>query len=199
MSEEQNGAKLSSATHGLWHRRAFETKLLNLLPDLRAFARFLTHDPVEADDLVQDTLVRSLRAYEQFDLDTNMKAWTFTIMRNLRINGLRRRPISDADPEQCPELVQQGSQEDNVALKQVLRALKGLSEPHRQVIALVRGSGCSYAEAAEIMKCSIGTIKSRLNRADAALRQSLGPEFRSDRRSTDKGDDAGEHAASGAF
>ena len=160
-----------------WQRRAFEIRLLNILPDLRGFARFLTGNPTEADDLVQDTMVRALGAYRQFDLDTNMKAWTFTIMRNLRINGLRRKPFEEGDPEEVKGVAQRPNQEDSVELKQVMRAMTRLSEPHRHVIALVRGAGCSYDEAAQIMNCNIGTIKSRLNRADAALRALLGPEF----------------------
>ena len=71
-----------------WERRAFEKQLLGIIPDLRAFARFLTGNPTEADDLVQDAVVRALNAYDHFDLDTNIKAWTFTILRNIRINSI---------------------------------------------------------------------------------------------------------------
>ena len=169
------------AAASLWQRRAFEKQLLNVIPDLRAVARFLTRNPTEADDLVQDTIVRALRAHKQFDLNTSMKAWTFTILRNLRLNGLRKRQFEELDEGALMSLQTRANQEDCIQLKQVLRAMDRLSPAHREVIALIRGAGCSYEEVAQIMKCSIGTIKSRLNRADAALREILGPDFSVDR------------------
>ena len=81
----------------LWERRAFEKQLMNIIPDLRAFARFLAGNVTEADDLVQDTIVRALKAYDHFDLNTNIKAWTFTILRNIRINSYRKRRFEELD------------------------------------------------------------------------------------------------------
>ena len=171
----------TEATVSVWQRRAFEKQLLNVLPDLRAVARFLTRNPTEADDLVQDTIVRALRAHTQFDLNTSMKAWTLTILRNLRLNGLRKRQFEVLDEGVLMSLQTRANQEDCIQLKEVLRAMDGLSPSHREVIALIRGAGCSYEEAAQIMKCNVGTIKSRLNRADFALREILGPDFRAER------------------
>jgi RNA polymerase sigma-70 factor (ECF subfamily) len=164
-----------------WERRAFEKQLLGIIPDLRAFARFLTGNPTEADDLVQDAVVRALNAYDHFDLDTNIKAWTFTILRNIRINSYRKRRFEELDELTMSKMSARANQEDSLELKEVIRALESLPAAQREVITLVRASGLSYEEAAEIMGCKLGTIKSRVNRADAALRALLGADFRAPR------------------
>jgi RNA polymerase sigma-70 factor (ECF subfamily) len=165
----------------LWERRAFEKQLMNIIPDLRAFARFLAGNPTEADDLVQDTVVRALKAYDHFDLSTNIKAWTFTILRNIRINSYRKRRFEELDEATMATMSAKANQEDSLELKEVLAALTTLPAAQREVITLVRAGGLSYEEAAEIMGCKLGTIKSRVNRADAALRAALGADFRAPR------------------
>ncbi len=174
----------------LWERRAFEKQLLGVIPDLRAFARFLAGNPAEADDLVQDTIVRALNAYEHFDLKTNIKAWTFTILRNIRINSYRKRRFEELDETTMLAMPARANQEDSLELKEVLRALETLPAAQREVITLVRAGGLSYEEAADIMGCKLGTIKSRVNRADAALRAALGSDFRAPRASSRRSDSA---------
>lgn len=176
-----NTAAVSTSNKTLWERRAFEKQLLNIIPDLRAFARFLAGNPTEADDLVQDTVVRALNAYDHFDLNTNIKAWTFTILRNIRINSYRKRRFEELDDATMATMSAKANQEDSLELKEVLKALETLPTAQREVITLVRAGGLSYEEAAEIMGCKLGTIKSRVNRADAALRAALGADFRGPR------------------
>ena len=171
----------SISPKSLWERRAFEKQLMNIIPDLRAFARFLAGNPTEADDLVQDTVVRALKAYDHFDLNTNIKAWTFTILRNIRINSYRKRRFEELDEVTMATMSVKANQEDSLELKEVLKALETLPAAQREVITLVRAGGLSYEEAAEIMGCKLGTIKSRVNRADAALRAVLGGDFRAPR------------------
>jgi RNA polymerase sigma-70 factor (ECF subfamily) len=160
-----------------WERRAFEKQLLNVIPDLRAYARFLAKNPAEADDLVQDTIVRALKSYRNYDLSTNIKAWTFTILRNIRINAFRK-PRHEALDEETEIRPVPPNQFNSLELKEVLRVLETLMPAHREIITLVRAGGLSYEEAAVIMNCKLGTIKSRVNRADAALRAALGADFR---------------------
>jgi RNA polymerase sigma-70 factor (ECF subfamily) len=179
-SPADNSAE-TSPKQSVWKRRAFEKQLLGVIPDLRAFARFLAGNPVEADDLVQDTIVRALNAYEHFDLSTNIKAWTFTILRNIRINSYRKRRFEELDETTMSTMSAHANQEDSIELKEVLRTLNSLPRAQREVITLVRAGGLSYEEAAEIMGCKLGTIKSRVNRADAALRAALGEDFRGPR------------------
>lgn len=179
-SPVDNSAETSPA-QSVWKRRAFEKQLLGVIPDLRAFARFLAGNPAEADDLVQDTIVRALNAYEHFDLSTNIKAWTFTILRNIRINSYRKRRFEELDESTMSTMSAHANQEDSIELKEVLRTLNSLPRAQREVITLVRAGGLSYEEAAQIMGCKLGTIKSRVNRADAALRAALGEDFRGPR------------------
>jgi RNA polymerase sigma-70 factor, ECF subfamily len=170
-------APVSTEKLNLWERRVFEKQLLNVLPDLRAFARVLTRNASAADDLVQDTVVRVLKSFELFEPGSNMKAWTFRILHNCHVNSFRRRSFDILGGEIEDTLSVQPNQEDSLNLKDVLHALNTLTPTHRETIALIRAGGVSYEEAAIIMSCKLGTIKSRLNRADAALRAALGTEY----------------------
>lgn len=162
----------------LWARRAFENQLLNIVPDMRTFARFLARNSTDADDLVQDTVVRALRSYRQFDLGTNIRAWAFTILRNTHLNDLRKHRFEGLDEQDLALQPTPPNQLQYVELGEVLAVLATLAPPHRDVLRLVRASGFSHEEAARTMECKLGTIKSRLNRADAALRAALGADFR---------------------
>lgn len=179
MADEDAGAP--PITPDVWERKAFEKRLLSVLPDLRAYARFVTGNPTEADDLTQDTVIRALSAYRSFDIDTNIKAWLFHIFRNLRINKFRRRRLETVDDAALETLWVPASQEDHLEVKAVLRALQRIAPQHREVITLIRAGGLSYEDAAAIMGCALGTVKSRLSRADAALRSALGPDVRAPR------------------
>ena len=175
-------AETLAAAENDWERRAFEKQLLGILPDMRAFARFLTRDPTDADDIVQEAVMRGLRSYKTFDLDTNIKAWMFCIIRNAHINSLRRTRPEPLDLVITDRLTVRANQDDNLELQEVLAALDTLSPDHREVITLVRAGGVTYEDAAAIMNCKIGTIKSRLSRADEALRAALGKDFRAPRK-----------------
>jgi RNA polymerase sigma-70 factor (ECF subfamily) len=154
---------------------SFEDQLVRHLPQLRAFARFLVKDRSQADDLVSETVVRALSARSQFQPGTNLRAWLFVILRNCHINGFRQHRISvervedviDASSPTQPE------QLAVVELREVRAALTKVSPQHREVLALVAGAGLSYEEAAAICQCAVGTVKSRLNRARAELKQVL--------------------------
>jgi RNA polymerase sigma-70 factor (ECF subfamily) len=190
-ADPTDAATGSSAVSGM--RRDFERQLLALVPDMRAFARFLAKNATDADDLVQDAVLRALKSYRQFTLGTNMKAWVFTILRNTRMNSLRRHRLEtclDEDAEQRPI---PPNQLDSVELREVLAVLRTLSPTHCEVLTLVRASGLSYDEAAQVMQCKVGTIKSRINRADAALRHALGMNVRPPARLPD-GPTAGQSA-----
>jgi RNA polymerase sigma-70 factor (ECF subfamily) len=156
-------------------RAVFERQLVEILPKLRAFAWKLTRNDAEADDLVQETAAKALRAYRRFQIGTSMQAWTFTILRNHRINEFRKQA---ARVEELTEAVVlrnpvKGNQDDNLELSQTFDAMERLKSAHCEVLTLVRLLGHNYGQAAKLMACPIGTIKSRLNRADAALRATV--------------------------
>lgn len=155
---------------------AFKAELIELLPSLRAFARSLSHNPAQADDLVQDTLVKALANVDRFEPGTNLRAWLFTILRNHYYSQLRKakREVEDADGRMAARVAVRGEQDGSVDLEDFKLAFQQLQPDHREVLTLVGASGCSYEEAAEICGCAVGTIKSRVNRARRKLTELLG-------------------------
>lgn len=154
----------------------FKAELIEFLPSLRAFARSLAHNPAQADDLVQDTLVKALANVDRFEPGTNLRAWLFTILRNHYYSQLRKakREVEDADGRLAARLAVRPEQDGSVDLEDFKVAFQQLQPDHREVLTLVGASGCSYEEAAEICGCAVGTIKSRVNRARRKLTEILG-------------------------
>jgi RNA polymerase sigma-70 factor (ECF subfamily) len=154
---------------------AFREEMLKVLPRLHAFARVLTRNREAAEDLLQDTIVRALRAHRSFEPGTNMLAWLCTILRNQHISGLRRRRHEAMPIEDLPDSAASvgPSQYDSIAIGEIRRALLKLSPEHREVLLMVAAAGLSYGEAAEICGCAVGTVKSRVNRARNELRRIL--------------------------
>lgn len=155
---------------------AFKADLIELLPSLRAFARSLAHNAAQADDLVQDTLVKALANVERFEPGTNLRAWLFTILRNHYYSQLRKskREVEDADGKFAARIAVRPEQDGSVDLEDFKAAFAQLAPDHREVLTLVGASGCSYEEAASICGCAVGTIKSRVNRARRKLSDLLG-------------------------
>lgn len=155
---------------------AFKAELIELLPSLRAFARSLARNPAQADDLVQDTLVKALANVERFEPGTNLRAWLFTILRNHYYSQLRKakREVEDVEGRFASRLASRPEQDGSVDLEDFKAAFSRLAPDHREVLTLVGASGCSYEEAAQICGCAVGTIKSRVNRARKKLTELLG-------------------------
>ena len=145
------------------------------LSSLRAFARSLTSNRQQADDLVHDTVVRALTAAHQFTPGTNFKAWAFTILRNLFYNQ-GRNPWSrhlPLDELTVNEPAIRANQEDSLVFCDFRRAFWQLAPEHREVLILVGASGLSYEEASVICDCPIGTVKSRVSRGRRELKALL--------------------------
>jgi len=155
---------------------SFKSDLVTLLPSMRAFARSLARNPTQADDLVQDTVVRALANVHRFEPGTNLRAWLFTILRNHYYSQMRkaRHEVEDAEGRLAARLTTRAEQDGNVDLQDFKVAFQKLRADHREVLTLVGASGCSYEEAAEICGCAVGTIKSRVNRARRRLAGLLG-------------------------
>lgn len=146
-----------------------------LLPDLRAFARFLARDPNFADDLVQETVLRALRALPQFQAGTSLKAWCFTILRNAFYEQARRRRIETRAAAQIMPADESapGGQGTYDAMRDLTRAMWGLSPLLREALSLVGAQGLSHEEAAAICGVPVGTMKARVSRARNALAAAL--------------------------
>jgi RNA polymerase sigma-70 factor (ECF subfamily) len=148
----------------------FAAQLLLVIPNLRGFSRKLARGP-GSEDLVQDALLRAWNFRAKYQPGTNLKAWVFTILRNLNLSGQRRgwrnQPLDPAvaentlvandDPSACEELLD------------VRNAMHRLSDDQRDALIMVGAGGLSYKEAAKIWACAEGTVKSRVSRAREAL------------------------------
>ncbi|HEY1561427.1 MAG TPA: sigma-70 family RNA polymerase sigma factor [Caulobacteraceae bacterium] len=155
--------------------RAFRDELIALIPQLRAFARTLTGDPTAADDLAQDAMMKAWDARESFSLGTNMKAWTFMILRNQFYSEKRRSwRQSQLDQEAAERtLVAADDPSAPVALDELRQGLGMLPPEQREALILVGAGGFAYDEAAAICGCAVGTVKSRVSRARRALHEIL--------------------------
>ncbi|UJW75175.1 sigma-70 family RNA polymerase sigma factor [Rhizobium sp. SL42] len=155
---------------------AAQSDVVDLIPALRAFARTFCQKPEEADDLVQETLMKALANLDKFEPGTRLKSWIFTIMRNTfctRIKKSSRESIGLPDAI-AAGLVTEASQDWVVQADEVRRALERLPAHHREILVLIVMLGERYEDAAVICGCAVGTIKSRLNRAREQLRRELG-------------------------
>ncbi|MEV7979013.1 sigma-70 family RNA polymerase sigma factor [Streptomyces sp. NPDC086519] len=161
--------------------KAFAEFVLPEVGVLLRVAMTLTAQPADAEDLVQDTLLRAYKAIDRFDGE-HPRAWLLTIMRRAEINRHRRRRphllddpdadldrLSAADTVASPEEVVVGEHFDDV----VGAALAALPDKHQQVVRLVDIGGLSYAEAAEVLDVPEGTVMSRLHRARKRIRTQL--------------------------
>lgn len=138
-------------------RDHFCSRLVELLPDLRAFARVLCRENDRADDLVQDAIVRAIAAMDQFQPGSNIKAWVFTIVRNLHITRFRERrfrfePIEEVDRV----LVQAPAQDDSLVMRNLDAAVQKLAPVRREALILLVAHGLSYEQVAAICGCSGG-------------------------------------------
>src|SRR5215211_748225 len=140
--------------------------LLGALPSLRAFAMSLAHSTDQADDLVQDAIVRALANIETFEPGTNMGAWLFTILRNLFYSECRRakHEVPDPDGSYAGQLRTAPDQGARCDFQDLRKALAKLSPEHREALILIGAEGLSYGEAAQVCGVAIGTIKSRVHR-----------------------------------
>ncbi|GGE79239.1 DNA-directed RNA polymerase sigma-70 factor [Sphingomonas prati] len=153
----------------------FKDELARVIPHLRAFGRSLSGNRDLADDLVQETLLKAWAARKRFQAGTNMRAWTFIILRNLFLSQMRRARFKGEWDEITASklLAAPASQDRHVELGDMQRALMHLPQPQREALILVGAGGFAYEEAAEICGCAVGTIKSRVARGRVALENLL--------------------------
>ncbi len=151
--------------------------IVDEIPYLRRFARGLTGDRHQADDLVQDCVERALSRLHLYDRSRNLRNWLFTILRNIHVNNLRKHSSRGphVDVENVPESLLSGDAEQfgHVVVNDISKALDGLPPQQREVLLLISLEQVSYVEAAQILDVPIGTIMSRLSRGRNRLRDLL--------------------------
>src|SRR5829696_3235625 len=163
---QQDGSPLSDE---------LRASLLKTIPHLRAFAISLTGKVDQADDLVQEAIMRGLNKLDTFTPGTDLQAWLFTILRNQFYTSLRkrRREVEDPDGLIAGLLSAPPEQHGHLDLDDLRTALGKLPVEQREVLLLIGAEGMSYEEAAAICETNVGTIKSRTNRARARLAELL--------------------------
>lgn len=178
------------ATESAAERTArFERDAMPLLDQLYSAAMRLTHNPQDAEDLVQDTFAKAYASFHQYQDGTNLKAWMYRILTNTFINSYRkkqREPLqSDADGVEDWQLVRAEAHTsrglrsaetealDHLPDSDVKKALQELPSDFRMAVYLADVEGFAYKEIAEIMDTPIGTVMSRLNRGRSMLRTLL--------------------------
>ncbi len=148
----------------------YREALAALVPQLRAFARFLARDVTRADDLVQDALVRALERQEAWIPGTDLRAWAFRLLRNLfldqqRRHGVEKRGLATIRPlDQAP-----ATQAGRDALHDLDASLAALPATQREALILVAAMELDVAEAAAVIGVPEGTVKARVSRARATL------------------------------
>jgi RNA polymerase sigma-70 factor, ECF subfamily len=161
----------SAATPGL------HARIEALIPRLRRYARALMRDPVAADDLVQDCLVRALGKIHLWREGTDLRAWLFTILHNQSIS-LARRAAREREhialQRYNPELTLPPDQTARLEIRDLERAIAKLSDEQRAVILLIGLEGMGYDEVASVLNLPVGTVRSRLSRGRETLRSLTG-------------------------
>ncbi|OYW98401.1 MAG: RNA polymerase subunit sigma-70 [Caulobacter vibrioides] len=155
--------------------KSFERDLVALIPHLRAFARSLCGNAAAADDLAQEAVAKAWASRKSFTMGTNMKAWTFMILRNQFYSDKRRSWRSVALDQEMAErtLVANTNFDSAIALDDLRQAMMMLPENQREALILIGAGGFSYEEAAEMIGVAVGTVKSRVSRARAELVQAF--------------------------
>jgi RNA polymerase sigma-70 factor (ECF subfamily) len=148
--------------------------LADLLPELRAFARFLAGTKAEADDLVQETLARTLQSINDMAGIAELKPWCFAVLRNIFHEHLRTRRREELRLQRqiAPEAVP-AAQEASADVRDLAEKLRTLPPLLREALILVGAQGLSYEEAARICGVPPGTMKARVSRARRQLAQAL--------------------------
>jgi len=183
-------AEVSPVNLSVDDKKRFQADALPLLDSLYAGALRMTRNPADAEDLVQETMMRAYRSFERFEEGTNLKAWLFRIMTNAYINTYRKKQrepqkVSADELEEFDlyrELKEHDPQWDatpenivlsNLVDSDIIDAIDDLPEQFRLAVVLSDVEGFSYAEMAEIMDVPLGTVMSRLHRGRKALQKRL--------------------------
>lgn len=165
-------SKVGGVANEINENERFDRGLLKYQKNLKAYACSLSRDIESADDLVQETMLRALANRDKFDCNTNLRAWLFTILKNLFLTKMRRGQreleITDAMAN-GPLFSVQGAQEDTLLLKELIQGISKLPKLQQRAVVLVGAFGYSVDEVSRREKCPSGTVKSRVNRGRSAL------------------------------
>jgi len=151
-------------------------EVLALIAPMRAYARSLTRNATDADDLVQETLLKALANIDKYTPGTKLRAWLFRIMRNTFLTDVHKRNRERPGIEDCvaDQLTVQPQHDMYLRGRRLMAAISRLPTKYREILILVVMMGESYEDAARICDCAVGTVKSRVNRARRMVIDQLG-------------------------
>lgn len=166
------------------HSTIFSQSAIEHIDSLYAYAMTLTRDQTEAEDLVQETYLRAVRAFGQLMPNSNLKGWLFVIMRNAWLNQVRHtnsgpRFVELEEQENPPHWPDDLARNPHVVYlrklerEEILEAIDSLPSLYREIVVLRDIEGFSYQEIAALLGCPAGTVMSRLGRAREKLRHML--------------------------
>ncbi len=194
LKNQKKGFNTKKGKNANFNEEEFEKVVLSNISFLKNAAHKITRQPEDAEDLLQETLLRAFRFFDKFESGTHPKAWLYRIMRNTSINNYRKslREI-ETDPSENVELKSatplidifrkvrdpQQALSNKYLMDEVRNVLKKLPSEFRDTLILCLVEGYSYKEVAEKMKCPIGTIMSRIHRARKILQKELENHFES--------------------
>ncbi len=160
------------------HAPTLGEQMIEHVPALRRYALVLVRTGARADDLVQDCLERALSRARLYQPDTNLRAWLFTVMRNIAVTQARKNRLRTTYAVELRAMtrhVAAASQAETIALKESLALLGALSPGEREAIDLMAIQDMSYEQAASLSGLPTGTLKSRLSRGRQHLRELADP------------------------
>ena len=187
---EDEGASAAAATSGqngdspTDRGQVFRENALHCLDGLYGYAMSLTHNRADTEDLVQETYLRAMSAFERLRPNSNVKSWLFTILRNVYLNqtrdGFRRLRLDIDEPVPGRWDFEDKSSKDPLFLyvaeakqAEVRKAIEKLPDAYREVIVLREFEELSYKQIAQVLDCPSGTVMSRLSRARETLKEML--------------------------
>jgi RNA polymerase sigma factor (sigma-70 family) len=164
-------------------KKLVSAEILDLIPALRAYAWSLTRSQQDVDDLVQETLTKAIANVHRFEPGTNLRAWLVTIMRNSFYKEILKRNRERTGGADCVSgsVVAPATQEWSLRGSEALKAIEALPVHYREALVLVVMLGEPYETAARICDVTLGTVKSRVNRARSLVVRQLGEERAPDR------------------
>lgn len=153
-----------------------QDRLVQEMDGLEKFARRLTGNKADADDLLQITVLKALEKRDYFKSGTNLFSWASKIMFNEFASRYRRRTRFESQYDPEPYIERQRTparQQDSVAVREVSEAMHSLSDEHREVLVLVCVKGLKYKAVADMLSIPVGTVRSRLSRARSCLQSAM--------------------------
>lgn len=191
LKKQKKGFNTKRGQNANFREEEFEKVVLSNIAFLKSAAHKMTRQPEDAEDLLQETLLRAYRFFSKFEKGTHPKAWLYRIMKNTNINNYRKT-LREIDTNSADNVELKSAslfdsfkrlQDPNKALsnkylmEEIRNVLKKLPDEFRDTLVLCLVEGYSYKEVAEKMNCPIGTIMSRIHRARKILQKELENHF----------------------